>query len=251
MGADLNSKNSTKARLPTKWAILFFAAIAAYALLQPLANARLGWNLPSLQSLREGGQAGDAQPAETRESPRGGDWIDIQDLPTSPAADRSQSFEVATSPGSAESGGADTLQSASNASAGEGLRYGSLKSLGRDEYLSPAGLRYTPMGGPEKHRLEHIKRHLRDQPTRPGKHGVFDGDMPQVLRWLDEAYTRSRGKETGTRIQSQGDRDVYEVTFSKPIGYVGGRDGKRAGNPDARKLRMVLEGQRVITAFPF
>lgn len=130
------------------------------------------------------------------------------------------------------------------------LLYGLLKLTGRDEYVSPAGLRYT-RGSEEGHRLKHLERHLEDQPDRPGKHGVFDGDMPQVLRWLDEAYTRGKSGAKGTSKHEEDGRLVYEVSFGKPIGFIGGRDGARQKNPDAKRLRMVVDGDRLITAFPF
>jgi hypothetical protein len=128
--------------------------------------------------------------------------------------------------------------------------YGILRETAADDYLSPAGLRYT-RGSAEGHRLKHIERHLVDDPGRPGKHGVFDGDMPQVIRWIDEAYGLAKRGARGTRKSEEDGRIVYEASFSKPIGYVGGRDGRRDNNPDARRLRLVVEGNKVITAFPF
>jgi hypothetical protein len=133
--------------------------------------------------------------------------------------------------------------------AGE-LLYGLLKDTGREVYVSPAGLRYT-RGSEEGHRLKHLEKHLKDIPDRPGKHGVFDGDMAQVLRWIDDAYTRGKQGAKGVRKQEEDGRTVYEVPFTKPIGYVGGRDGKRDNNPDAKRLRLVVDGDQVITAFPF
>jgi hypothetical protein len=43
-----------------------------------------------------------------------------------------------------------------------------------------------------------------------------------------------------------------ELTIDMPdrIGYVGGRDGKREGHPPTHRLKMILEGDRVITAYP-
>jgi hypothetical protein len=35
------------------------------------------------------------------------------------------------------------------------------------------------------------------------------------------------------------------------IGFVGGQQGWRQGNPPATHVRLVLEDDRVITAFPF
>ncbi len=125
-----------------------------------------------------------------------------------------------------------------------------LKDAGREVYVSPAGLRYT-RGSEEGHRLKHIEKHLKDQPDRPGKHGVFDGDMAQVLRWIDDAYSRSKQGAKGVRKRDEDGRTVIEAPFAKPIGFIGGRDGKRTNNPEAKKLRLVVEEDRVITAFPF
>lgn len=130
------------------------------------------------------------------------------------------------------------------------LHYGVLRQTGPNEFVSPGGLRYSP-GSSEGHRLKHIARHLTDDPNRPGKHGVFDGDMPQVLRWLDEAYALGKRGGRGVSVHREDGRTVYEVPFPKPIGYVGGRDGGRQRHPEARQIRLVLEGDQVITAFPF
>ena len=125
-----------------------------------------------------------------------------------------------------------------------------LTEVGPDRYRSPAGLFYT-RGSEEGHRLKHIAKHLEDQPTRPGSHGVFDGDLNQVLRWIDEAYQKVKKGDRSERTFKEDESTKYEVTFDKPIGYVGGSDGKRKGNPPTKRLRLVVIGQNVITAFPF
>jgi len=130
------------------------------------------------------------------------------------------------------------------------LLYGLLKDTGREIYVSPTGLRYT-RGSEEGHRLKHLEKHLKDIPDRPGKHGVFDGDMARALSWIDDAYTRGKQGAKGVRKRNEDGRTVYEVPFTKPIGYIGGRDGKRDNNPDAKRLRLVVDGDQVITAFPF
>lgn len=132
----------------------------------------------------------------------------------------------------------------------ESLLYGILKETGQANYVSIKGLRYGP-GSEEGHRLKHLERHLKDIPTRPGKHGVFDGDMAQVLRWIDDAYDRGLRGAKGVRKKQEEDRTVLEVTFDKPIGFVGGRDGARTNHPSSKRLRLVVEGNRFITAFPF
>ena len=75
--------------------------------------------------------------------------------------------------------------------------------------------------------------------------------MPQVLQWLDQAYERGKRGEAGTKKTIDDRRTIYEVRFDQAIGYVGRRDGKRSGNPAAKQIRLVVEDNRVITAFPF
>lgn len=134
--------------------------------------------------------------------------------------------------------------------AAEPLLHGMLRPLGRDVYVSPAGLRYTP-GSADGHRLEHLARHLEDQPNRSGRHGVFSGDMEQVLKRIDLGYTRAKQRGPMTSMRVEEERTVFEVTFEEPIGYVGGREGARLRRPATNKLRLVTEQDRVITAFPF
>ncbi|MCC6508599.1 MAG: hypothetical protein IT423_05805 [Pirellulaceae bacterium] len=138
----------------------------------------------------------------------------------------------------------------SQGAADRDLLYGILKETGRERYVSKAGLQYSP-GSEEGHRLKHLERHLRDMPDRPGKHGVFDGDMSQALKWIDDAYARGQRGAKGVRKQVEDGRTVYEAPFDKPIGFIGGREGGRAGHPPAKRLRLVVEDSRFITAFPF
>ena len=162
-------------------------------------------------------------------------------------------------PGSSPSSPTPTLQAPSppasttgSGSAGDGstLHYGLLRQTAPEEYLSPAGVRYSP-GSAEGHRLAHLQRHLQDAPDRPGKHGVFAGDLPQVLQWIDEAYLMAQRKAAGSELRREQQRTIYEATFAQPIGFVGGRDGARDRHPKAYRLRLVLEDEQFITAFPF
>ncbi len=207
--------------LPTKWALGLVAALIVYALLQPIVNKQFGWELPSITAL----QPGDVPAAKQND----------------PALESTNQSTASTPTASTPTG--------ENKSA-ESLRYGLLRETAPDDFLSPGGLRYT-RGSAEGHRLKHIERHLEDDPDRPGKHGVFDGDMAQVIRWIDEAYALAKRGAKGTSQQEEDGRVVYEASFTKPIGYIGGRDGRRDNHPDARRLRLVVEGNKVITAFPF
>ena len=75
--------------------------------------------------------------------------------------------------------------------------------------------------------------------------------MAQVLKWIDEAYVRGKQGAKGVRSSEEDGRTVYEVPFSKAIGYVGGRDGGKMRHPPAKQIRLVVQGKSFITAFPF
>ena len=133
-------------------------------------------------------------------------------------------------------------------STSEQLRYGLLREVGRDRYVSPAGLLYTP-GSAEGHRLEHLRRHIKDIRGRPGSHGVFDGEMEGALRTIDRAYEKAKKGQRTTKKVDDG-RTIYTVDMGGRVGYVGGQTGSRKRNPMARRVRLVLEGNRFITAYP-
>lgn len=126
---------------------------------------------------------------------------------------------------------------------------GVLTEVGRRVYESPAGVRYTP-GSQQGHRLAHVMAHCRDNPDRGGQHGVFDTqDAAEVVLLVDEAYERAQsGRDTRTR-KSDG-RTTHTVNLRRRVGYVGGQSGKRRGYPPATHVRVVLEGDRLITAYP-
>lgn len=124
-----------------------------------------------------------------------------------------------------------------------------LRRLPGDVYESPAGLLYAP-GSREGHRLKHVLLHTSDQPSRPNSHGVFLGGRDGALATIDQAFQIAQQKGPRVRLQTEGRRTVYTVDLHKKIGYVGGLEGNRKGNPPASHVRLVLEGKYVITAFP-
>ena len=129
-------------------------------------------------------------------------------------------------------------------------RLGELTELPDGVKRSTAGLLYTP-GSREGHRLTHVLRHGDDQPSRPGPHGVFDGDADDLLAVIDEAYLLVQAGSPQVQSRREGQRTVHEVNLQRRIGFVGGQEGGRRGNPPATRVRLVLEDDRVITAFPF
>jgi len=124
-----------------------------------------------------------------------------------------------------------------------------LSGSSRAPYESPGGLVYT-RGSEHGHRLRHVLAHTLDEPNQPGQHGVFDDDDPAaVVALIDKAYAQAlAGKRT--RTEREGDRTVYSVGLGRRIGYVGGESGARQGHPAATGMRIVVEGDRLITAFP-
>jgi len=172
-----------------------------------------------------------------------------QNAPGNGIAEKNASDKNDNSPDPRLNGKTSAAEKPPSSSEGD-LVYGRLREVSPKRYISPAGLQYLP-GSEEGHRLQHLQRHLEDMPDRPGKHGVFEGDMPQVLDWIDEAYTRGQRGGRGIRKMEEDGRTIYEVPFDKPIGYVGGRDGGHSFNPAAKRLRLVVDGNKFITAFPY
>ena len=95
-------------------------------------------------------------------------------------------------------------------------------------------------------------KHAKDEPDRPGKHGVFAGEgiRKNVLALIDEAYLKALAGGRNVNKKNEGSRVVYTVDMGRPVGYVGGHVGNQQGKPQAYKVRLVLEGTSVITAFP-
>ena len=122
-----------------------------------------------------------------------------------------------------------------------------LTQIEGDRYRSPAGLIYGP-GSRHGHRLQHVLAHGQDDPKRDGPHGVFnDGDKESIVALIDEAYLAA-GQRGESR--SERNRQVLTVDMGRTVGYVGGQAGKRDGFPDCNHVRIVLEGMKVITAYP-
>lgn len=207
--------------------IVLACAAAAYTFLVPIVNERFGTNLPQL---RNGGQV--TAPSATSTSARSTDTSDSR----GPLADRMNPSAKTSADAKATAGGDPNL------------KYGLLRDLGGEKYMSPAGLLYT-RGSQEGHRLKHLERHTKDDPGRPGPHGVFDGGMEKALVTIDKAYDRAKKKQR-TTVEKDGRRTIYVVDMGGRIGFVGGQTGKRKRNPMARRVQLVLEDNRVITAYP-
>lgn len=249
--------------------------LAVYAFLQPHLNERYGLNLPGLGKrdastsvAQQSTPQSDKPILESTASGRddaGGGLTTAKDAPEertkttgtqtsdSPRAGAAtaDSGPPANSPPTAEKSSKTAGTKKTTAEEEEedsDLLFGILREVRHDRFLSPQGIQYNP-GSAEGHRLEHLRRHIKDQPKRAGKHGVFDGGMEGALATIDRAYERAK-KKIKTTKRVDGKRTIYTVDMGGRVGFVGGRDGGRQRNPMARRVRIVLEGTQFITAFP-
>ncbi len=123
-----------------------------------------------------------------------------------------------------------------------------LQSAGGRNLKSPAGLIFS-MGPGGEHRVEHVMRHAQDDKGRPS-HGVFDGDQDTILKLLDEAYEMVKEKSKYVKSEASQGNTAYTISMGRRIGYEGGEKGTRSRNQGLRSLKLILDGNRVITAYP-
>lgn len=137
--------------------------------------------------------------------------------------------------------------SAANAASVEPVE---LKQIGKDVWISPAGLRYQGHDPAGLNRVEHIIRHVRDIPDRDGPHGVFDGGKGIAFAVIDEAWKLAEKKKLPAK--NEGGRSSYLVRMNRRVGYLGGTTGKAKRNPPLERVFIVFETdtKNIITAFP-
>jgi hypothetical protein len=167
-----------------------------------------------------------------------------------PSAGSSQSqfdpYQASLPQSSASKAGSQESSAPSRTAAGGTFQ---LREVGRDRYETPAGLLYT-MGPRGEHRIEHVMRHAKDQPNRP-THSVFlADDQDSVLKLIDEAYGLAKSKSPRSQYESSKGNDKYDVDMKRKVGFDGGKKGQRNNYRSLNKVRMILDGNRVITAFP-
>ncbi len=124
-----------------------------------------------------------------------------------------------------------------------------LTSIGRNKLQSPAGLIYG-MGGGGEHRVDHVMRHGRDDTSRPS-HGVFEGDKDAILAVIDEAYEMIKSKSKYVKSEESRGNMAYTISMGKKIGHEGGQKGKRNNHRPLKSVRLILDGNKVITAYPY
>lgn len=207
--------------------ILLIVLAVAYLALKPKLEAWLGTPLPPI--------AGNAQPKQVE--PQG---------PASSEPNRQRDATPKSVPTDAPTQ-ADTSTAKPNSNRKENAKLGVLTADGRD-FRSTAGLIYSP-GSREGHRRKHVLKHAKDDQSKP-VHGVFD-DEATVFALVDEAYQKVKSRSDDVRTEQDGRRTSHVVKMRRRIGFKGGRNGKRAGNPPLDRIKLVLEGNEVITAFPY
>ncbi len=254
------NKASIFKQLPAKWVIAIVVAVIAYALVQPALNRKLGWQLPSIAELTNNERKADPVDSkrDTTADPFQEDEVQENTSPEITPTEKTSTATPPPTPAPIERAPTPTVPPQSAEGRGNErpeiskpkVEEEFLQTIGNEVYRSPAGLVYR-RGSAEGHRLKHLERHLEDQPTRPGSHGVFNGDLNEFLRKIDDAYTRAKKKDKGTKQYTDEGRTVYEASFSGSIGYLGGQEGKRRKTPKLNRLRVVVDRDAVITAFPF
>ena len=213
------------------------------------------WLHPKIQAWLEGHNAGgpdasaeveqsDSEPsiASQHSAERKRVVINDVDEPVVVEVDRS-----GPTSGAKSKAGKDSTTSTSKPTATSAL--GQLKEIRKNVFESTAGLRYVP-GSADNHRLRHVMQHAKDDTSKP-IHGVFEGNRDQILAVIDEAYLKAKKGGREVHSEEQNDRLAYTVNLGRKIGYMGGSEGKRTGNPECRYVRIVLEdGNVVISAYP-
>ena len=147
-----------------------------------------------------------------------------------------------------ESSSSGQARSSSNNSSGKNQSDDFLREVGKNRFESPAGLLYT-MGPRREHRIDHVLRHGRDMPQRP-VHSVFEGSRNDILAVIDEAYSLVESNSSRVRSSNSRGNDEYTVQMQRKVGYEGGQKGKRKGYPALKNIKLILDGNRVITAYP-
>jgi hypothetical protein len=215
---------------------LFFALIGAWLLTQ--------WRSPEAGS--EGQQASDPAPNGVSPEPAAGHNARPQKNARSTGVNEA---DVAAEPAPSRR---DVAEPRDPEPSHEDLAPGGvegLRAVGGDVWRSAAGLLYGP-GSAQGHRVLHVLKHLTDQPSRAGPHGVFSVGRERLIAVIDEAYELSKKGGPQVEMVREKERTVFTVNLKREIGFVGGQTGSERGRPKTTHLRLVLEGKHVITAFP-
>jgi len=120
--------------------------------------------------------------------------------------------------------------------------------------VSPAGLRYGPGGARMGHRLKaRAASRERTIRTRPGQARAYSdgGRRGRPLATIDEAYQLVKSRRPAPCGSGRkGTAPSTRVNLGRRIGYPSAaKKASGLGHPATRQVRLVLEGDKVITAF--
>lgn len=264
----MSNSQEPQLKISPKMIVIGAVLLVVYLLIKPTLEERFGWDLPELV---DGPQIGQNEPAEDSRpdsKPKQTNEVikpTIRPVPddSHPVADQSvaQTQEMPPAVVSNKSANSNSASTESKTSSIEKStasskkpsstkpELGQLKELSGKVYLSTAGLKYGP-GSIDNHRLMHVMQHATDNLDKP-VHGVFNVEKKEILILLDEAWemAQKRGPPQ-VKKENQGERTTYTIDMGKTVGYVGGQVGKRKNRPKCRKIKLVLEDDYVITAYP-
>jgi len=127
---------------------------------------------------------------------------------------------------------------------GEGFPRARLTPTGPGQYRTGGGLALT------KRSIRSVLSHGRNDSRASRPHGVFSSGRRGALGVVDAAWTRAR--QGGQGVESRpgrngGNTRVITVDMGRNIGYVG---GNVSGQPATRHVRLVVDGNSLITAYP-
>lgn len=122
-----------------------------------------------------------------------------------------------------------------------------LAELNRDRWQSPAGLVYSPIA-PSGHRLAQLAAEIVEPDVLKKSRG-FDGNLHQVLVWIDQAYRLSKQSDAVGRSSTSPTEEIaIQIELPEVIGWV-----RRVDSVDVdstRWIRLVLRDDEVIAAYP-
>ena len=125
-----------------------------------------------------------------------------------------------------------------------------MKRVAENVWQSAQGLTYGPTQ--EEHRVAHVLNHTADIATEKN-FGVFTMNNNQIFNTIDEAWMHIQAVDShlvGFQDVAYNNTVAYIVDMGHTIGYVGGVAGTNLGFPVTSYINVVLEGTRVITAYP-
>ena len=241
---------------PVNWRKYFWLtlvlAVVAYPYVRPTIEKATGWELPVIGEELEAKNdpnADDSGSLPGEEAARRDSNADATNpiaKSNDPSNGRSKGSRSSTNPSQPKT----TSGSKANSSTAKSAPNFELKDIGRNQFLSPAGLVYA-MGPRGEHRVDHVMRHATDDKSRP-VHGVFDGDRQKILSTIDEGYELVKSGSNRVKSSREGDRVEYTINMNRKIGFEGGQSGKRKRYPSLKKLKLILQDKKyVVTAYPY